>query len=349
MYRHVQNYIANENGHWDTSRALIRRVLIQCIDMGRRARSGGGSDVEYEAYRLLGTALHTLEDFSAHSNYCELALLKLGHRQVFCHVGSNVHIRAPDGSSVPPLVTGTFGGSDFIHSLLGEATDHISSASVSDLNKEIEKAKSRPQDRSIDGIRDMLFQLPGGEGNSLSRDMDDINNIRAGSFGQDPMNMSPQELHAVLWKVLKFRDDVSKAIANTIERVCDKDSGGPQDLLYIHTDVSFLPAKIPGLGSLIEKIGDSVSTFVFVTIEPYIKPIMQQATGALQQGSSAVVNSQDQFRVFNDPDFYHPTHSSKFRSILGLSIKRRELKSCFHPRIAPFCSPGQRSLQYDLE
>ena len=62
-------------------------------------------------------ALHTLEDFPAHSNYCELALLKLGHHQIFCHVGSNVHVRAPNGHSVPPLVTGTFGGSDFIHSL----------------------------------------------------------------------------------------------------------------------------------------------------------------------------------------------------------------------------------------
>lgn len=269
-------------------------MLLQCIDLGRRARGGAGSDAQYEAFRLLGSALHTLEDFTAHSNYCELALHKLGYNQVFCHVGSSVHVRAPDGSMVPPLVTGTFGGSDFIHSLLGEATDHISSASVSDLDKEIEKAKNKPADRGIDGIRDMLFQLPGGEGNNLSRDMDDINNMRAAGTS-DPMNMSPQELHAVLWKILKFRDDVSKAITNTIER-------------------------IPGLGSLIEKIGDSVSTFVFVTIEPYIKPILQQATGVLQQGSAQVVNSQDQFRVFNDPNFYHPTHSSKSRSLADHSV-----------------------------
>ena len=41
----------------------------------------------WEALRLLGTALHTLEDLLAHSNWCELALLKLGHKDVFCHVG----------------------------------------------------------------------------------------------------------------------------------------------------------------------------------------------------------------------------------------------------------------------
>jgi hypothetical protein len=40
-------------------------------------------------------------------------------------MGDQVRIQAPNGKQVAPLVTGTFGGSDFIHSLLGEATDHI--------------------------------------------------------------------------------------------------------------------------------------------------------------------------------------------------------------------------------
>jgi hypothetical protein len=31
--------------------------------------------------------------------------------------------------------------------------------------------------------------------------------------------MSPQELHAVLWQVLTFRDNVSKFIEQTIEKV----------------------------------------------------------------------------------------------------------------------------------
>lgn len=43
----------------------------------------------WEAFRLLGTALHTLEDLLAHSNWCELALRKMGHKDVFCHVGDS--------------------------------------------------------------------------------------------------------------------------------------------------------------------------------------------------------------------------------------------------------------------
>lgn len=32
-----------------------------------------------------------------------------------------------------------------------------------------------------------------------------------------------------------------------------------------------------------------------------MKPILQSATGALQSGSAEVINSHDQYEVFNDP------------------------------------------------
>lgn len=90
--------------------------------------------------------LHTLEDFSAHSNFCELALISLGYNDVFAHVGDAVRVRALNGKMVAPLVTGeflyvsiidkqpcsmcrvgTFGGSDFMYSLLGGTTNFCSS------------------------------------------------------------------------------------------------------------------------------------------------------------------------------------------------------------------------------
>lgn len=148
--------MASENEGWDTSTAHIRRILTACIEHGRRARGQENLDL-FEAFRLLGTGLHTLEDLLAHSNWCEIALRKMGHEEVFCHVGDNgnsplhistheaknllsitVIINTPNGRA-PPLVTGTFGGkietypanrnftsllnlgADFLHSLLGEA------------------------------------------------------------------------------------------------------------------------------------------------------------------------------------------------------------------------------------
>ncbi|KAL9937232.1 hypothetical protein V8E36_003641 [Tilletia maclaganii] len=286
----MKNYIANETGHWDTSSALVRKTLSRCIQVGRRARQSGNNEELYEAYRLLGQALHTLEDLPAHSNWCELALLKLGFRDVFCHVGDNVRVRAPDGQSVPPLVTGTFGSADFIHSLLGEAQDHLSEASVSDLSKAVNNARSQSGGGSrgigesggsaIGNLLNLLNKVPGGPDDSVSRDINDLS--RAPPGGAE--NMSPEEMYANLWKILSLRDRIMKSIEQTIER-------------------------IPGLGSLLESISNAISVFIFTTLEPYLKPLVTQAMGGLQTGSAAVIKKEDQFEVFNDPNASDPTHS----------------------------------------
>ncbi|KAM0755942.1 Het-C-domain-containing protein [Meredithblackwellia eburnea MCA 4105] len=282
----MKNYISNEKGTWDTSSRLVRQRMIECIELGRRAKKSGNDKDLYECYRLLGTFLHTLEDFSAHSNWVELSLRRLGYKDVFCHVGDACIIQTPAGPA-PPLVTGTFGGSDFIHSLLGEASDHISEASVSDLAKAMDGAKSRSMDggnATADTLRDLLFKLPGSTGSELTREMNDVENIRTRAQQGDPATMSPQELHAQLWQVLTFRDNVVKGIERTIE-------------------------KIPGLSSIVEKIVDSVNRFIFTTLEPLLKPVMGQATTALQLGSAQVINNEDQFEVFDKPNASDPTHS----------------------------------------
>lgn len=51
----------------------------------------------------------------------------MGYTNVFPHVGRNTQIRSPSGRPVYPLITGSFGGADFIHSLMGEAGDKLSS------------------------------------------------------------------------------------------------------------------------------------------------------------------------------------------------------------------------------
>ncbi|KAG6873655.1 hypothetical protein C0995_012588 [Termitomyces sp. Mi166 len=258
----MKNYIANEQGGWDTSKSLVRRLLERCIHLGRQHRAQGRKEDEYEAYRLLGTLLHTLEDFTAHSNWCEITLVTMGHRDVFLHVGDQVRVQAPNGQWVAPIVT--------------EAGDHLSQASVTDLNKSIDSAKSRSSSssssRAMDPgavLRDLFFSIPGGGGGELSREMEAVERIRAtgqgggadwggqGQGGKRPEEMSPQELHSVLWQVLTFRDSV----------------------------------------------------FVFTTLEPFLKPILKTSTSALSEISGEVINSHDQYEVFNDPRASDPTHS----------------------------------------
>jgi len=115
---------------------------------------------------------------------------------------------------------------------MGEATDHLSAASVSDLTAKVNNARSvsEGQNASSQILRTLFTNIPGGDGDQLTREMDSVSNMRSGQpGGMDPSQMSPQELHDVLWKILSFRDSVMKKIENTIDR-------------------------IPGLSGLVEKI-----------------------------------------------------------------------------------------------
>ncbi|KAK8063509.1 heterokaryon incompatibility Het-C [Apiospora saccharicola] len=119
----MKNYIANSGQGWDTSADYIRKQLKECIEFGRKGRKDAGA--RKESFIRLGAALHTLEDFAAHSNYVELCLHELGETDVFAFVGDECRLTAPGwrGRRVPPLVTGTFGMLDIFHSMLGEADD----------------------------------------------------------------------------------------------------------------------------------------------------------------------------------------------------------------------------------
>lgn len=273
----MKNYMATENEGWDTSTAHIRRTFEACIEYGRRARGREGSDL-WEAYRLLGTGLHTMEDLLAHSNWCEIALRKMGHSEVFCHVGDNVIVQTPDGPA-PPLITGTFGSADFIHSLMGEATDHISEASVTNLFDKMKQ--SGDADSSFEGLRAILSKLPIGGG---SEKADEAANLKQKAFDFNPDKYAPKEVQDQLLQILRWRDGVYRDIVEKME-------------------------MIPGLNDLIDQLTNALNAYIYTLLAPWLTPIMQQVTGALSEGSKAVIDSDDQYEVFNNPNASDPSHS----------------------------------------
>ncbi|ESK96198.1 heterokaryon incompatibility protein het-c [Moniliophthora roreri MCA 2997] len=280
----MKKYMATEDEGFDSSTAYIRRTLKACIEYGRRSGGDEGEDL-WEAYRLLGTGLHTLEDLLAHSNWCEIALVKMGCTNVFCHVGENVLIETPSGPA-PPLVTGTFGSADFIHSLLGEATDKIHQASVSSLAEQMEQSQNDDAFNKILMLKDVLGKLSafGGDDESTSLGQAEAMQEQANAYHFDPDNVAPPEVQQQLLGLLRWRDNVHRAIVNKIE-------------------------MIPGLADTMDQLSVALNTYVYNIISPWLTPILTQASGVLESGSQAVVDWDNQYAVFDDPDASDPSHS----------------------------------------
>lgn len=289
----LKNYIASEDLGITTSAAMVRDLLRRCIDLGRR--SGGRGPDFHEALRLLGTATHCLEDYSAHSNYTELALIEMGERDVFPHVGRNARVQVHEArKEVYPIVTGTFGGVDFLHSVCGEITDKTTQSELQELQSAITNA-DRTKNKSK--IKDLLTQLPDGifGGKDQAGKADELEeNANAAAMGN--LHVSPKEPEAFtqqvgemvkqIYPIMEFHDDIMQAISAFVE-------------------------KIPVLPELIEQVQEQVSIFVFSLLAPYVLPILDQVKSELEEGSSEVIaSSRDkQHIVFNDDESTDPTHS----------------------------------------
>ncbi|KAL8407732.1 hypothetical protein RB594_006537 [Gaeumannomyces avenae] len=316
----MKNYIANESGGWATSAGYLRWSFARSIHFGRvytsGARSGRDEDL-CEALRCLGQALHCMEDFPAHSNYTELALRELGHTDVFPHCGTQTEINL-NGRRVYPLVTGTFGAVDFLHSVIGEATDHFTQSEVDEMNTALQNAQQLTKsggggpggstDRGLfgpsgggggGGFVSLISQLPGvGDGfaaearnlqaasaaqekENLSRDSNNPNHVPGMSENFDPVKTAGR-----IYPILLFRDKIVRAISNTI-------------------------SKIPGLEKLLEHIGETLTAYIMGLLAPFIQPIIKQVSKTLKDGSSGVItaSANSQLEPWKDPTCSNPTHS----------------------------------------
>ncbi|GJJ09955.1 hypothetical protein Clacol_004179 [Clathrus columnatus] len=272
----MKNYIATEGESWDTSTAHIRRTLLECIRLGRRSGMKEGL-VQFEAFRLLGSALHTLEDLTAHSNWCELALRRMGYEGVFCHVGEAVLVDTPLGPA-PPLVTGTFGSTDFIHSVLGEGMDRLAEASMSNLATKMNESKEQTEIH-IPILHDLLSEFIHSK-QSHNEKIEEAESMKSQAFDFDMSNITTEEVQDFIWRIFAWRDSVYKDILKTI-------------------------AIIPGLSALFERLSEALNAFIYSLLDP----ILQDIIAHLQSHSEEVINTHEQFQVFDDPNASDPSHS----------------------------------------
>ncbi|KAK3394335.1 heterokaryon incompatibility protein Het-C-domain-containing protein [Podospora didyma] len=290
----MKNYIANENANIMTSAAHVRNLFSKCIELGRSYSRSNDKTELYEALRLLGTGLHCLEDFFAHSNYIELALIELGEGDVFPHVGRNTKLRIPGArGDVYPIVTGTFGGVDFLHSVTGEVSDKLTQSEIQDLEGTLQESKHA--DTSI--LRNLLDKIPDGlfGGDDKKQKMEQIQND-ANSSQLENVSVSPRDPE----EFTKYIQDVFKQIMPAIEF--------HDDLLQT---ISKAISEIPILPKIIEQLEEQLSLFVFSVIAPFIIPVIDQVKNELATGASEIIESSknEQLIVFDDDSSSDPTHS----------------------------------------
>lgn len=292
----LKNYIATENIGIASSAGLVRNLFGRSIQLGRQfARSGNKADL-HEALRLLGTGCHCLEDYSAHSNYTELALFELGEQGVFPHVGRRTAIRLPEtGATVYPIITGTFGGVDFLHSVMGEFSDKATQSEISELQGTFEQSQSGANNTSL--LQDLLNQVPDGllGGGDQAGKADELQ-ANAQAAQMQHTHISPrepeaftrelQEISKQIYPVLAWHDELMQSITETIE-------------------------KIPILPNLIEQLQEQLNIFVFSLLAPFVVPIINQVKTELNTGSSEIIQSskEKQLIVFRDDYSSDPTHS----------------------------------------
>ncbi|KAI0893729.1 Het-C-domain-containing protein [Annulohypoxylon nitens] len=291
----LKNYIANEQVRIMTSALHVRKLFSRCIELARSYKDSNRKSELHEALRLLGTGLHCLEDFLAHSNYTELALIELGERDVFPHVGRNTRIQIPGARhEVYPCITGTFGGVDFLHSVTGEVSDKLTQNEIQELEGTLEE-NSRKNDTSI--LEGLLDKIPDGifGGDDKKQKLESIQS-NATNAQMENTSISPrepeeftqyiQQVFQQIMPAIEFHDELLKGISEAIE-------------------------KIPILPQIIEQLEDQMSMWVFSIMAPFVVPIIQQVKNELRTGSSEIIASSEneQHIVFNDDDCTDPTHS----------------------------------------
>ncbi|CAK1364750.1 hypothetical protein CB0940_08399 [Cercospora beticola] len=297
----MKNYIANSGKDWTTSADYIRKKLWACIEYKR-------NENEADALISLGAAMHTIEDFAAHSNFIELCLREFdGCQDIFAFVGDKSWIEAPGShSKVPPLTTGTFGAVDILHSFLGEADDRAAiinrgetrTTSFGDLSNMQSKLFSSSNFKSafqaIASVAEKISSLtPGnsdiaGQLQSINSAVTDAQNNSNQTKSSDEKSDEPfPNLWNAIHPIFKLHDD--------IQLWTMKHDDGP---------------TFPGLSKAIEDIKTQADNLAYKLLAAFIEPALNEVRAAAEMAKQQTVEMSKASEIWEPGSMdSNPTHS----------------------------------------
>lgn len=275
----MKNYISNtpEVGQVNsTSAEYVEKQLIAAIACGRQGNE--------EAYIHLGAALHTLEDFTAHSNYVELAMQRIGSeirertnsegisaalKKVFAFTGEAARVETSRGPAAP-IVTGTFGALDLYQTLLGEVDDKLSAVSMSGL-----ELRTPEESGPLKSVGKQLIGTLSGFTPTFETDILKIQKSTSDNFVEPAdwgaLESKPEMLWEALKPVFKLRDDVVKWV-------------------YDHL-------TIPAVQEALATISSAIDKFVFTVLGLVLRPVLPELRKKLKDQEQRLLLEDQRSRI----------------------------------------------------
>ena len=210
------------------------------------------------------------------------------------------------GKKVFPIVTGTFGMTDFLHSVVGEMGDKVAQSEIEDMESQLTSASEDDEKNQTSVLKDILDKVPwdmleGDKPDTAKADelkkaatakaeeqkQNPVDpNAQIGGVNIEQAKQTAQQTLKDMYPILEFHDEVMKAVTEVM-------------------------AKVPGLDDLVENMSGALQIFIFSLLAPYVKPIIAQARVELKSSSEGVLKSSEkgQFEVFSNDQSTDPTHS----------------------------------------
>ncbi|KAF5009237.1 hypothetical protein FDECE_4530 [Fusarium decemcellulare] len=269
----MKNYIANETIGITTSAGYIRRKIQECVKHGQTARRDNNESRRHEALICLGALLHTLEDFSAHSNYVELVLHCIGEKDIFACVGDKARIPVPNTTQeVAPLVTGTFGSLDVFQSIIGEIDDKTAMKSEGELDALDNILAGAPDFKTVaagiaSALQYVVMLIPGGSGlkTDLQTILKTVQQAESDNSGKDAINIDTNEIWNAIEPIFSFQGKIKRFLIESKE----------------HPQIGLVAKALETLGELVDKL-------VYSALAVLVEPAVQRVREAIKEGKETI-------------------------------------------------------------
>ena len=291
----MKNYIANQD-HAEinrTSHDYVREQLVAAIACARMS--------DQEAYIHLGAAMHTIEDFVAHSNYVELCMRMIGRTMaedsklspvlsnIFTFVGDGTAVQTSQGPA-PPLVTGKFGALDLYQTLLGEVDDKLTAMTLPGLQL---RTPQKDENGLQDVAKDLIASLKGVNASGFDSDIGMVAKSAANSKAADwgELTKAPELLWQAIEPVFRLRDNIVMWISENL--------------------------KIKAVQDAVASISTALDKMVYYVIGIFLGPVLIEISQALKDQKEELLikdresrKARAELSIFADKStLTDPTHS----------------------------------------